>query len=59
MAEINITREIGLIVLRTEAARETRKTPIRFICIPGIRPVNVPIVHPSNKARIISISILL
>ena len=30
-----------------------------FMCIPGVMPVNVPIVHPSNNARIISRIILL
>lgn len=36
-----------------------RKVATRLMWMPGVRPVKVPAVHPSNNARIISINILL
>ena len=42
-----------------EEREAKRMDATRFMWIPGLRPVNVPIVHPSNKAMINSIIILL
>lgn len=44
-------------IFEKEEREEIKITAIRFMWIPGIRPVNVPMRHPSNNAIIISISI--
>ena len=55
---INTTKAITGI--KSNAVRlDIKITAIKFMWIPGIRPVNVPMRHPSNKARISSIIILL
>ena len=59
IATINITRIIGEIGRRSEAEIEISKIEIKLICIPGIKPVNVPAVIPSKIAIINSINILL
>ena len=38
----------------TEARDETNITAMRFMCIPGIKPVNVPARRPARIAREIS-----
>ncbi|GAJ22185.1 unnamed protein product [marine sediment metagenome] len=43
---------------RKEAAKEIKKTPTRFICIPGIKPVKVPKTIPRKRNNKISISII-
>ena len=35
------------------ADNETRKTPMRFIWMPGIRPVKIPAMIPAKRKRII------
>ena len=56
--EIKTTIKIEGIESRIEADREIKKAPIRFMCIPGIRPVMVPAIIPRNKNKRISISIV-
>ena len=59
IAVMKIIRTKGETKLRKYAENPNKTIAIRFMWIPGIRPVIVPIVHPSNKAIIISINILL
>ena len=56
---INIIRRFIVIYCNNIAERDNMITDIRFICMPGSSPVNVPMIQPRNKARIISISILI
>jgi hypothetical protein len=37
-----------------KAEEETTKAATRFVCIPGVMPVNVPAVTPQSKAMMIS-----
>ena len=42
-----------------EAANDTRKIPIRFIWIPGIKPVIVPTRIPKSKKIMTSINMFI
>jgi len=49
IATMKTTKIIGDIGSRIEVVVEIIITEIRFICIPGIRPVRVPAVIPRSK----------
>ena len=49
---IKITIIIGLVIFRKKASKDNKIAPTRFICIPGTKPVKVPMVIPSNIANI-------
>ena len=53
MATINITKTIGGIGERNPI-EETRIEATRFMWMPGERPVNVPAIRPTARARIYS-----
>ncbi len=38
---------------------ETKIIAIRFMCIPGVRPVSVPAIKPMRRAKISSIIIII
>ena len=56
--DIKTTRKMEGIGDKKETDKEIKKAPIRFIWIPGIRPVIVPAIIPRNKNKKISISII-
>ncbi len=57
IATTNTARYNGFIEKNNVADKLIRKAPTRFICMPGIRPVIVPIKIPKARNKIISISI--
>ena len=58
IATINVTNIIGFIPKKTDAERDKRTEPIRFMWIPGERPVNVPAKMPRRSANKSSINML-
>lgn len=58
MLAIKTTRTIAGIDSSNAVEIARRRTAIRFICMPGIRPVIVPAKRPMNKARMIWESML-
>ena len=56
---MKMIRIIGETMFRRVNETERINIEIKLMWIPGIKPVIVPAVIPSNNARIISINILL
>ena len=52
IAIMNITKNNGEVILRRAGEKVTRKIAMRFIWIPGKRPVIVPANVPKRRARI-------
>ena len=55
---IKITIIIGEAIPRKKALREINIAPIRFICIPGVRPAIAPAIIPTTSAMINSNNIV-
>ena len=56
---IRIISPMGEKKFKRKTERDTIKIAIRFVCIPGIRPVNVPAIIPINRAKTASNIIIL
>jgi len=50
MEAIKVTKYTAGILYNSEADNVTRNVPTRFMCIPGNKPVNIPINIPASKA---------
>ena len=60
IAIMKVARAIsGRLVKKGNDREAKRRAAIRLMWMPGVRPVNVPIVHPSKRAIISSSNILL